>query len=343
MRKVLFFTALSLSLAGSPILTGAAMAQQLRPGGQVQGELARGDDRLESGEFTDVYEIQGRAGETLRATMRSDEFDTYLMIRGPGGFSEDNDDADGDGTNSALDVRLPANGTYRISATSYEPGESGRYVLRLDGAGQRGPGGLGGGQANAGGGALRLDGTSGGALAQGDRRLTSGEFADDWTLPVRRGETYTVSLSSSEFDTYLMLRGGGLSDDNDDDTGQRGTTNSRLTFTATADGEVGIAATSFQPGEVGRYQIAVERDGMGARADQGRRPQPDFRPSGREADGLIQVPGTGRPAAGKRRVHQHLDAARSARTDRGSALDLLGVRSLPGHPGTRRPVGLQRR
>jgi hypothetical protein len=303
-RKVLFFTALSLSLAGSPILTGAAMAQQLRPGGQVQGELARGDDRLDSGEFMDVYEIQGRAGETLRATMRSDEFDTYLMIRGPGGFSEDNDDADGDGTNSALDVRLPANGIYRISATSYEPGESGRYVLRLDGAGQRGPGGLGGGQANAGGGALRLDGTSGGALAQGDRRLTSGEFADDWTLPVRRGETYTVSLSSTEFDTYLMLRGGGLSDDNDDDTGQRGTTNSRLTFTATADGEVGIAATSFQPGEVGRYQIAVERDGMGARADQGRRPQPDFRPSNREADGVIQVGQTvnGALARGDRRL-----------------------------------------
>lgn len=304
MRKFLFFTALSLSLAGSPILTGAAMAQQLRPGGQVQGELARGDDRLDSGEFMDVYEIQGRAGETLRATMRSDEFDTYLMIRGPGGFSEDNDDADGDGTNSALDVRLPANGIYRISATSYEPGESGRYVLRLDGAGQRGPGGLGGSQANTGGGALRLDGTTGGALSQGDRRLTSGEFADDWTLPVRRGETYTVSLSSTEFDTYLMLRGGGLSDDNDDDTGQRGTTNSRLTFTATADGEVGIAATSFQPGEVGRYQIAVERDGMGARADQGRRPQPDFRPSNREADGVIQVGQTvnGALARGDRRL-----------------------------------------
>lgn len=304
MRKLLFFTALSLSFAGSPILTEAAMAQQLRPGGQVQGELARGDDRLSSGEFLDVYEIEGRAGETLRATMRSQDFDTYLMIRGPGGFSEDNDDADGDGTNSALDVRLPANGTYRISATSYEPGESGRYVLRLDGAAGGGRAEARPGQANAGGGALRLDGTTSGMLAQGDRRLNTGEFADDWTLPVRRGETYTVSLSSSEFDTYLMLRGGGLSEDNDDDTGQRGTTNSRLTFTATADGEVDISATSFSSGEVGRYQIAVDRSRAAAHADQGRRPQPSYQPSSREADGLIEVGQTvsGALARGDRRL-----------------------------------------
>jgi hypothetical protein len=304
MRKFLFFTALSLSLAGSPMLTGAAMAQQLRPGGQVQGELARGDDRLSSGEFMDVYEVQGRAGETLRATMRSDDFDTYLMIRGPGGFSEDNDDAEGDGTNSALDVRLPANGTYRLSATSYEPGESGRYVLRLDGAGPGGEAQYRRGQDNAGGGTLSPGGTAGGVLAQGDRRLDSGEFTDDWTLPVRRGETYTVRLSSSEFDTYLMLRGGGLSEDNDDDAGQRGTTNSALTFTATANGEVDIVATSFEPGEVGRYQIVVESGGASARADQGRRPQADYRPSNREPDGVIQVGQTvsGALAQGDRRL-----------------------------------------
>ncbi|KPF81083.1 hypothetical protein IP78_05985 [Brevundimonas sp. AAP58] len=302
MRKLLFFSALSLSLAASPLMTPAALAQQLRPGGEVRGELARGDDRLGSGEFVDIYEIQGRAGETLRATMRSDDFDTYLMIRGPGGFSEDNDDADG--TNSALDVRLPSNGTYWLSATSYQAGESGRYVLRLDAAGAGGQAQFRRDRDNTGGGTLRLDVLSAGVLAQGDRRLNSGEFADDWTLPVRRGESYTVRLSSADFDTYLMLRGQGLSEDNDDDTRQRGTTNSALTFTATDDGEVDIAATSFEPGEVGRYQIVVERNGAPGRAASGSRTPSEFRPLDRQTDGMIQVGQTvsGRLARGDRRL-----------------------------------------
>ena len=136
MRNVLFSTALSLSLATTPLLTGPAVAQQrIQPGATVQGDLSRGDDQLDSGEFVDTYEIQGRAGQRLSVVMRSADFDTYLMIRGPSGFSQDNDDAGDDGTNAALDVRLPADGTYRITATSFEPGESGRYSLALGGAG----------------------------------------------------------------------------------------------------------------------------------------------------------------------------------------------------------------
>ncbi|MBX9707718.1 MAG: caspase family protein [Caulobacteraceae bacterium] len=280
MRNVLFSTALSLSLAVSPLMTTGALAQQLRPGGQVQGELARGDDQLDSGEFVDVYEIQGRAGETLRATMRSTEFDTYLMIRGPSGFAEDNDDGGDDGTNSTLEVRLPATGTYRLSATSYEPGESGRYALSLGGAGG---GGAARPQGNTGGGALSANGVAMGTLAQGDRQLNSGEFSDVWTLPVRRGQTYTINLSSADFDTYLMVRGpGGLSEDNDDNAGQRGTTDSAITFTAQADGQVNVSATSFASGETGRYQIRVSQVG-------GASPAGPARPGGAAVDGVIAV------------------------------------------------------
>ncbi|OYX30339.1 MAG: hypothetical protein B7Z01_14540 [Brevundimonas subvibrioides] len=324
MRKVLFSTALSLSLATGPLLTGPAWAQQtLRSGGQVQGELERGDDRLNSGEFTDVYEIEGRAGQTLRATLRSDDFDTYLMIRGPGDFSEDNDDAPDDGTNSALDVRLPANGTYRLSATSYEPGETGRYALALSGGG--GAAALSGrGQADAGGGRLTVDDPATGILASGDRRLQAGEFADDWTVPVRRGETYTVSFDASDFDAYLMVRGpGGLSEDNDDDTGQRGTRNSRITFTAPADGEVDIAATSFGTGETGRYRLMVERT-TPARADRGRPARPDALPP-RDSDGTVQVGQTvsGDLGRGDRRLEggEYLETW-TLRGRRGQALDL---------------------
>jgi hypothetical protein len=293
MRNVLFSTALSLSLATTPLLTGPAIAQQrIQPGGTIEGDLSRGDDTLDSGEFVDVYELQGRAGDRLSVVMRSDDFDAYLMIRGPSDFEHDNDDSGDDGTNAALDVRLPVNGTYRITATSYESGESGRYSLSVNGGGAgaraQNPGG-GRGPQNAGGGRLEAGRTAAGALAQGDRRLDAGEFADDWELSVRRGETYTVSLDSSDFDSYLMVRGpGGLSEDNDDDPGQRGGRNSRVTFTAAADGVVNVSATSFGTGETGRYQLLAEQGGR-AYGDNGRPSQPSYQPPSRQADGSLQV------------------------------------------------------
>ena len=293
MRNVLFSTALSLSLAAAPLLTGPAIAQQrLQPGGTVQGDLSRGDDQLDSGEFIDIYEVQGRAGQSLSVTMTSADFDTYLMIRGPGDFQEDNDDSGEDGTNAGLNVRLPADGTYRITATSYEPGESGRYALSLNGGGG-GPARAvtnNQGQGNSGGGTLQVGRGASGVLAQGDRRLQTGEFADDWELSVRRGETYTVSLDAGDFDSYLMVRGpGGLSEDNDDDPGQRGGRNSRLTFTAAADGVVNISATSFGTGETGRYQLLAERGGRAPYAGNGRPPQQPYQPPVRQADGTIQL------------------------------------------------------
>ncbi|MGV3577572.1 caspase family protein [Brevundimonas sp.] len=290
MRNILFSTALSLSLATAPLLTGPAIAQQrIQPGGTVQGDLSRGDDQLDSGEFIDVYEVQGRAGQSLSVTMSSGDFDTYLMIRGPGDFQEDNDDSGEDGTNSALDVRLPADGIYRITATSYEPGESGRYSLSLTGGTVAQNTGGGRAPQNAGGGALQPGRTISGALAQGDRRLTAGEFADDWELQVRRGETYAISLDSSDFDAYLMVRGpGGLSEDNDDDPGQRGGRNSRVTFTAAADGVVNVSATSFGAGETGRYQIMAEQGGR-AYGNNGRPQPPTHQPPSRQADGTLQV------------------------------------------------------
>lgn len=292
MRHLLVSTALSFSLAAAPMLTGPALAQQrLQPNATVQGALARGDGQLDSGEFIDVYEIEGRAGQPLSVNLRSAAFDSYLMIRGPGGFEEDNDDAGDDGTNAGLNVRLPVDGTYRITATSYEPGESGPYTLSTR-SGQAGSDRNAGATANGGGGQLEPGRGAYGVLAQGDRTLTAGEFADDWRLPVRRGETYTVSLDSGDFDAYLMLRGpGGLSEDNDDDPGQRGGRNSRITFTAAADGMVDIAATSFDPRATGRYQLLVETGGRGTAA-----PGPR---SDRQAEGVIQLGQTVNGALGQ--------------------------------------------
>lgn len=133
MRLVLAAAALSLA-GGLPALA----QERLHVGATVQGELATGDDQLQSGEFSDVYEIAGRAGQSLLVTLRSGDFDAYLMVDGPGGFDEQNDDDGDGGTNAALNLRLPADGTYNVIATSFEPGQSGRYSLSVLGLGDGG-------------------------------------------------------------------------------------------------------------------------------------------------------------------------------------------------------------
>lgn len=102
----------------------------LQLGATASGSLAAGDAMLGTGEFYDHFVLQGVAGQGATITMESGTFDTYLMIRGPGALSRDNDDADG--TNSRLEVTFPETGTYQVTATSYGPGEQGAYTLRVD-------------------------------------------------------------------------------------------------------------------------------------------------------------------------------------------------------------------
>lgn len=282
MSKSLLMATVAMALVG-----GAAYAQQrLQPGATVSGDLRQGDEQLDSGEFVDTYSFQGRAGDRVSLSMTSGEFDPYLLINGPGDFSEENDDREDGDTGAGLDVRLPATGTYRVMATSYESGERGRYSLAFEG-GQGGGqnGGQSGGRtagrtpaAGVGGNIAGRIGTTarrgqnnvlqpGAAmretLGQGDTRLSTGEFADGWRFQARRGQTYTLRLSSSDFDSYLVVRGpGGLSEDNDDDAGRRGSSDSAITFTARADGEVQISATSFEPAETGNYTLRLEEGGQ---------------------------------------------------------------------------------
>ncbi|CAN5377920.1 hypothetical protein BH09PSE1_BH09PSE1_12530 [soil metagenome] len=305
MSRSLLMATVALTLAAS----GAAWAQQrLQPGAAASGDLRQGDEKLSSGEFVDTWTFQGRAGDRVSLAMTSNDFDPYLLINGPGDFSEQNDDGPDGGTGAALDVRLPADGTYRVMATSYEAGEHGRYALTFQtaqGGSRASTGASRSGQAAISGNAAALlnarprtatgaatttttshvlqpGSTVREALGGGDPTLSTGEYADVWTFQARRGQTYTLGMSSSDFDPYLVVRGpGGLSEDNDDDPGRRGSRDSAVTFTAAADGEVQISATSYQSGESGQYSLSLEAGGQdyadqrGANGLYGQGPQPE--------------------------------------------------------------------
>ena len=277
-RRLLAGAALGALTAATP-----ALAQDtVRIGSRVTGELSARDDQLDTGEYLDTYLFQGRAGDRLSVRMSSSEIDPYLMIRGPGGFSEDNDDAAPGDLDAALDVRLPASGAYQIVATSYAAGERGRYTLVV---GDR-PGGPDRGPSpgpNAGGGWLTPGERANGSLRPGDDTLPSGEYADTWRVRVRAGERYVATMRSADLDSYLMVRGMSLQADNDDDPTSRGGLHSRLEFTAPDDGELQLVATSYRAGERGGYVLSLEPAG-GDRRD-GRRPAPDSSAGGTLAPG----------------------------------------------------------
>ncbi len=236
--------------------SGPRGGNALTLGQEVSGDLRRGDALIDSGEFADVYTFQGTRGQNIEVTLTSDEFDPYVIIAGPGGFQQDNDDDVESGTtNSRLVVTLPEDGQYRVQATSYAAAETGRYRLRLGQASAamvQNAAPLAGGQ----GAPLRPGQGASGTLAQGDGTLQSGEFVDNYRFLGQRGQRVVIDMRSSDFDAYLMVVSPSGEQQDNDDSGLDGT-NSQLEFVVDEDGEYSIHATSYQPGERGAYDIAI--------------------------------------------------------------------------------------
>lgn len=105
-------------------------------GPEVTGTLDENDPTLEDDSYFDYWTFTGQAGERLRIVMAADEFDTFVAIGQLEGetFTEiaNNDDGGDDGTNSLIEVTLPANGTYVIRANSFSGGSTGTYRLKIE-------------------------------------------------------------------------------------------------------------------------------------------------------------------------------------------------------------------
>jgi hypothetical protein len=106
-------------------------AQSFAAGQTMNGELAAGDTTLTSGEFIDTLRFQGTAGQRVVVDMQSTALDPYLILLAPSGAQEDNDDISANDRNARIETTLAETGEYRIGATTYQPGETGAYVVTL--------------------------------------------------------------------------------------------------------------------------------------------------------------------------------------------------------------------
>ena len=140
--------------------------------------------------------------------------------------------------------------------------ESGPGAYSLSLAGCSGSGGGGGGSCQAQTISCPVSGSanlSSSDCSQGNR---PNRFSDVYQFSGSAGQTVTINMASSAFDTYLyLISPSGSVAAEDDDSGGEG--NSRIRFTLPSSGNWKIEATSYRERQTGTYTLALQGCGSG--------------------------------------------------------------------------------
>ena len=100
--------------------------------------------------------------------------------------------------------------------------------------------------------------TESGTLELGDLTLGSGEYYDLHTVSMDEGEWLKVSVSSTEFDPYLIVRTPSGAQSEIDDPEDGNTEYVETVVRASESGSWDIGVTSFEPGETGASEVTYE-------------------------------------------------------------------------------------
>lgn len=101
----------------------------------LSGELHDQYPQMGDGTFADCYQFEATEGERYRFTLRSDEFDSYLLIGV--GFCQDvllqheNDDFEQDSGDSRIELTAEYP-FYSVYVNTFEPGAVGAYTLLVE-------------------------------------------------------------------------------------------------------------------------------------------------------------------------------------------------------------------
>ena len=242
----LIATAFTDESVGNYQLSATELQRSYRPILPLQpGSLDEADETISTQyvQVGDSYSFQGQVNQKIEISMDSSEFDTYLMLQNGAGETIATNDDDGEGSNALLNTVLPETGSYRIIATAYAPESTGAYRLGVN--------------------ELQLVNPS--LLQQ-----TAALEATDPVIPVpestKRGDRYTfrgqagqrveISLTSTDFDPYLILQNeaGETIFENDDREGS----NSLIQTLLPASGTYTIVATGYNEESLGTYNLTLQ-------------------------------------------------------------------------------------
>lgn len=164
--------------------------------------------------------------------LKSGDFDTLLLVTGPGGFRAEDDDG-GEDTNSRLNDELQP-GQYQVRVNAYGGG-SGIYNLEVN----------------------RLELSTNRELAVPAR--VAGflrNAADAYTLQIEQAGEYVIEMRSSALDSYLRLDGPNDFSVEDDDSA--GNLDARISQRLQP-GVYRLSASSFDDSGSGSYTLTVQR------------------------------------------------------------------------------------
>lgn len=125
----------SYTLSVEEALPVAVEQRPIAIGQTVNGEIGDGDPETDEGEFFHEFVLEANAGDALRITLRSPDFDSFLRWGTKDGleFRELATDDDGAGNLDAqLTVRVDAAGRYVIRVSGLGSGSVGGYELTVE-------------------------------------------------------------------------------------------------------------------------------------------------------------------------------------------------------------------
>jgi hypothetical protein len=222
-------------------------------GATLTGSLADTDCEEPGGQRSDRYTFTTSTQQAVRFSQTSAAIDTYFeLYDGAGELLAANDDSAsvrGHPT-STLKMILPA-GSYELSPSSYEAGETGAYSLTATAVPESG---------NVCDYVFAMKGVSTlGELATGDCTTggTTPYLFEMVVVAMHAGRTYTISMNSTAFDTYLELGplDGNIVASNDDFSPG---TNSRIVFTPTSSNFYVIYPSSAAHSTAGAYTLIIQ-------------------------------------------------------------------------------------
>jgi hypothetical protein len=221
-------------------------------GSTTNAELTVSDCKLFDGTFVDFYNISIPTAGTYIFNQSSTAFDTYLLFYSSetGQLIGVNDDAIRDvDTNSRLKMLLPA-GNFVIGANAYYLNAIGAYTLSSSASTD---------QVTNCEDAFVVRGISSPQSLQSTDCTLNGSYGDEYLIVLTAGLPVTVSMTSSELDSYLEIHAEGdltiLANNNDVDSS---TKDARVVFTPTVTNFYVITARSTSAGVTGAYTLSIQ-------------------------------------------------------------------------------------
>jgi hypothetical protein len=242
--------------------TTQAAARTAALGETARGRLASTSPVLGDDSHYELWLYRGTPGEQVVVTMRSTDFDSYLLGGRPlgGGRVEvaDRDDDSAGGLDARILATVGPGGTYAIQANSVRPRQTGAYSLTVQpasavlGTRRAVPPGVP---------ALEPGGRVTGTLGRTGRVLPDSSYFEEYVYTGAPGQRVRFTLTSGDFDAFLLWgrldeRGGFHAEATDDDGA--GGTDARLEVAVGAAGGYALRVNSFGAGETGRYTLAAE-------------------------------------------------------------------------------------